>query len=166
MHPPGCDIVDDQAEPARDHEIEDLLRRVYVDAGFTDPGLAASLFTAQAVRQRGKLFLARASAERSLLGMVIAVPPTSPARRMAASDEMEMHLLAVAPDRRSSGIGMALVAAALDFARSGSYKRVVLWTQPSMHAAQRLYERATFVRAPHRDWTRDDRAFLVYELVL
>lgn len=166
MHPPGCDIVDDQAEPARDDEIEILLRRVYVDAGFTEPCLAASRFTAQAVRQRGTLFLARESVDRSLVGMVIAVPPTSPARRIAAIDEMEMQLLAVAPDRRKSGIGMALVNAAMSFARSGSYKRMILWTQASMHAAQRLYERAAFARAPHRDWKRDDRTFLVYERAL
>jgi GNAT superfamily N-acetyltransferase len=157
------EIGDDQAEPARDGEIEDLLRRTFVASGFTDPDRAASLFAAQAVRQRGTLFLARAPADRSVVGMVMAVPPTSPARRIAASDELELHLLAVTPERQGAGIGMALIDAVLSFARRGSYRRVVLWTQAAMHTAHRLYERAGFVRAPHRDWERHEETVLVYE---
>jgi ribosomal protein S18 acetylase RimI-like enzyme len=160
------EIVEDRTEPARDGEIEELLRRAYVGAGFTASEHAATLFDAGAVRGRGTVLSARERADRALVGMIIAVPPTSPARRMAADDEMELHLLAVAPDRERSGIGAALVEAALSVARREGYARVVLWTQPRMDAAQRLYERAGFVRAPGRDWRREDRSFLVYELLL
>jgi len=76
---------------------------------------------------------------------------------------MELHLLAVEPDRRNSGIGAALVDAGLRAAIADSYRQVVLWTQSTMLAAQRLYERAGFVRAPSRDWQRDGRLYLVFE---
>jgi ribosomal protein S18 acetylase RimI-like enzyme len=159
-------VVPDRAEPARDEELERLLWRVYVDAGFTEPARAATLFAADAVRRRGELLLARTETHRALIGMVIATPPNSPARRLAEADEMELHLLAVAPDHTRMGAGAALVEATVDLATQAGYRRVVLFTQPSMHAAHRLYERAAFRRAPQRDFTRDERHFVVYERAL
>jgi hypothetical protein len=41
---------------------------------------------------------------------------------------------------------------------------MVPWTQPSMHAAQRLYTNAGFVRSPARDFQRVDRNFLVFSM--
>lgn len=166
MRLPEIEIVNDREAPARAEEIEALLKRVYVEAGFTDPELAGSLFAAPAVRERGQVLLARHGAGGPLVGMVIVVSPHSPARRMASDDEAEMHLLAVAPERRGSGIGQALVEAAMDLARTLGFRRMVLWTQPAMEAAQRLYGRAGFLRAPGRDWRRGDRSFLVYERAL
>jgi ribosomal protein S18 acetylase RimI-like enzyme len=159
-------VVRDPDEPARDDELERLLWRAYVDGGFTDRARAAPLFAADGVRRRGTLVLARSVGSRALLGMVIAVPPTSPARHMADPDEIEMHLLAVAPEHGRMGIGAALVEAVIGLSKREGYRRLVLWTQPSMHAAHRLYERASFQRAPPRDFVRDDRRFLVYELDL
>jgi GNAT superfamily N-acetyltransferase len=95
--------------------------------------------------------------------MVIVVPPSSPARRIGRPDEAELHLLAVARTSRNAGTGRRLVEAALADARALGLPRVVLWTQVAMHAARHLYERSGFVRAPARDFSRDHRAFLVYE---
>jgi ribosomal protein S18 acetylase RimI-like enzyme len=149
-----------------DGEIEALLGRVYVDGGFTEPQLAATVFSAAAVRARGEILLARDRAEGAILGMVIVVPPTSPARLLAEGDEAEMHLLAVAPQHRQGGVGRALVAAAMHTARRDGFTRMLLWTQPSMLAAQRLYAEAGFVRVPERDFRRSGREFLFFEAVL
>jgi hypothetical protein len=43
---------------------------------------------------------------------------------------------------------------------------MVLWTQPTMHSAQRLYTASGFVRAPERDHQIakvTNRTFLVFE---
>jgi hypothetical protein len=39
---------------------------------------------------------------------------------------------------------------------------MLLWTQTSMHAAQRLYSSAGFVREPGRDFHEGDRRFLFF----
>ncbi len=159
-------IVNDQDSPAGDEELERLLLLVYVDAGFTEPHLAPTAFAASALRDRGQLYLARDTADQSLVGMVIVVPPSSPAKHLAADNEAEMHLLAVAPKQRGSGVGRQLVEAAMQAAQSLKLARMVLWTQPAMEPAQRLYERTGFVRAPARDWSGGGRDFLVYERAL
>ena len=98
----------------------------------------------------------------SLPGMVIVVPPTSAARRFAGDDEAEMHLLATASACRRMGVGRALVHAAMDHARTAGLSRMLLWTQTSMHAAQRLYASAGFVRVPGRDFSERGRHFLFF----
>ncbi len=153
-------------DAASDAEIEALLISVYVAGGFTAPELAPSLFNARAVRQRGEVLLARRPDEVSLLGMVIVVPPDSPAKRMAGADEAELQLLAVAPTQRGGGVGRSLVERALELARSAGYRRMLLWTQPSMVTAQRLYERIGFRRLVERDFVNWGRSFLVYEFTL
>ena len=124
--------------------LEDLIRRVYVDGGFTHPNVATTLFAGASVRRRGTLLFLR-DANRSLVGTVIVVAPDSPARRIATAGEAEMQLLAVSPERRSGGLGRILVDAALRRTRQEGYCRMVLWTQPTMHSAHRLYERASFL---------------------
>jgi len=145
-----------------DRDLEQLLHDVYVGGGFTDPEIAPALFAAGAVRGRGRL-LGLQDSGGALAGTIIVVPPTSAAKRLAAADEAELHLLAVRSTARQSGLGRRLVEAALAEVRALGLPRVVLWTQPAMHAAQRLYERCGFVRAPDRDFVRETRAFRVYE---
>ena len=46
-------------------------------------------------------------------------------------------------------------------------RRLVLSTQPTMYAAQRVYERAGFTRAPGRDWSPvPGLVLMAYELDL
>ena len=55
--------------------------------------------------------------------------------------------------------------AAVSHARALGLRRMVLWTQPTMDAAQRLYARAGFERVPELDAaiaTLTGRAFLVF----
>jgi len=149
-----------------DRALEALLKRVYVDAGFTDAAVAEQMFAADAVRARGTLLTVTAPAMNALIGMVIVVSPGSPAHRIAGPGEAEMHLLAVSPEHRNTGAGRQLVDAAVQVARSKGLANMVLWTQTTMLDAQRLYLRAGFSRSPQRDFERAGRAFLVYEMAL
>jgi ribosomal protein S18 acetylase RimI-like enzyme len=149
-----------------DEEIETLLWRVYVEGGFTAPELAATVLRGPVVRARGELWSARDERSCVLVGMVMLVLPASAARRIAEPDEAEMHLLAVAPEQRGRGVGSRLVEAVLQGARDSGARRMVLWTQPSMHAAHRLYVAHGFVRAPARDaqlLAPPGRTFVVFE---
>lgn len=146
-----------------DFEISGILTSVYVDGGFTVPEKAAALFSPSAVRGRGRLICARPEKIDALAGMVILVFPDSPARRIAAPNEVEIHLLAVGKNYRGFGLGSALVAATVEAAHAQNFRKMVLWTQPEMSIAQKLYESLGFVRAAHRDPAVDGKHFLVYE---
>jgi|KBSMisStandDraft_5_1062788.scaffolds.fasta_scaffold101066_3 ribosomal protein S18 acetylase RimI-like enzyme len=153
-----------EAEDAR--EMESLLREVYVDGGFTDSGVADSMFAATAVFNRGVVLVARDPESKKLAGMVIVAPATSAARRFSIDGEVEMHLLAVAPAFRRMGVGDLLVTSALEFARADGARKMILWTQSSMTDAQRLYKRHRFERTPDRDFEKSGRQFLVFERFL
>lgn len=155
-----------EAEPPDDAELNDLLVETYVGAGFTDPDVAATAFIASAVRARGELLYVRASPREPLAGIAIFVSSWSPGRRFAEPNEAELHLLAVRTGQRRGGVGRALVEAVLERARASGCRRVLLWSQPTMLAARRLYDALGFHRVPERDFTQRGRAFLFYQLEL
>lgn len=144
-----------------DAVLEALLYESYVGGGFTVPEVADTTLRAGAVRARGIVLVARDHAG-AVVGTVTLVGPNSPARQLATADEVEIHLLCVRPDMRRSGVGRALVQEVLTRARTSGARAAVLWTQPTMIAAQRLYERCGFHRDPIADFTRGPRQFLVY----
>lgn len=150
-----------------DEELEQLLARVYVDGGFTKAETAVARFAAEGVRARGNLLVALECATEKPIGMVIVVPPDSAARQFAKADEAEMHLLGVLTDYRGAGVGLALVNAALEFARRAGYARMLLWSQPTMQPAHQLYYKVGFVRDPSRDFRREeDEQFLFMQAEL
>lgn len=149
------------ASPDADAALEALLHESYVGGGFTEPDLADTMLRAEAVRSRGVVLVAH-DAAGVMLGTVTLVSFDSPARRLAAPDEAELHLLCVRPDMRRHGVGRALVQEALTRMQANGARGVVLWTQPTMDAAQRLYEQCGFRRDPAADFTRGARQFLVY----
>ena len=161
----GPQIVSAAEHAVSDHELTLLLTEVYVGEGFTAPDVAGPAFAPEKVRARGELLFVRSSLG-TLAGMVMVVPPWSPACRFAQAHEAELHLLATARQHRGVGIGKALVDAALAHARRGGFETMLLWTQPSMSVAQHLYESAGFQRVPGRDFVAHSRQFLFYERAL
>lgn len=147
--------------PRVDLQLHSLLWSSYVDAGFTDPEVGRAVFVSSAVHARGELWLAWQA--EVLVGAVIYVAPQSPGRRIASPAESELQLLAVSPAARRCGIGRALIEVVFDCARRDALERVVLWTQPEMLSAQRLYAAAGFRAAPGRNFTNLGREFWVLE---
>lgn len=153
-----------------DETLESLLWRTYVDEGFTAREVASVAFAADAVRARGEMFVAwRAGAVPEAVGMVIVVPPTSRARRIAGPNEVEMHLLAVDARQRGHGVGRRLVERAIVEARRMGGSQMVLWTEEAMRAARHVYASCGFTRAEARDReisVLSKKEFIVYQRAL
>jgi ribosomal protein S18 acetylase RimI-like enzyme len=82
-------------------------------------------------------------------------------------DEAEIRALAVLPAARGRGLGRALLAAVIDRASEENVRTLLLFTQPEMKVAHRLYEDAGFGRRPDQDWEPEPGTRLMaYGLVL
>lgn len=101
-----------------------------------------------------------------VVGTVTVARHGSPWAEIAGPHEAEIRMLAVHPKARGRGVGLLLVRAALDLARSTGAETVALTTLSTMRVAHRIYEGLGFVRAPERDWRHEDYVMLVYTLPL
>ena len=88
----------------------------------------------------------------ALAGTVSYVPGPGPYAEFDDAKGAGIRMLAVLPEFQGRGIGEALVRACLEQARAAGRERVYLDTTQWMEAAQRLYERIGFARAPELDW--------------
>ncbi|MEV0703872.1 GNAT family N-acetyltransferase [Saccharopolyspora sp. NPDC050389] len=91
---------------------------------------------------RGPWFVAWA--EREAVGVVSAVPTTTPA-------EYRLEAMWVDPARRGEGVAEALVDAALSWSRSRGATSVALWVFDGNPAARRFCERIGFRPAGRRE---------------
>jgi ribosomal protein S18 acetylase RimI-like enzyme len=92
-----------------------------------------------------------ADVDGAIAGSVTYVPGPGPLAVWHDAEAGGIRMLAVAPEFQRRGIGEALVQACLDLARADARPRVQLHTTDLMPAAQRLYERMGFHRAPEQD---------------
>ncbi len=156
-------IVNYKGTIEEDSEITSLLIRVYVGEGYTDKSDAEGKFVPVELRKRGEIILAKSPVGK-LLGMIIFVRSSSPARQVAEGDEAEIHLLAVYQEARGQGIASQLIKACEQRAVSFGYSKIVLSTQQTMKEAHRLYEKLDYNRNSARDWSKGtDKIFFVYE---
>lgn len=126
-----------------------LRLRAYEAEGFVNAGYRETL-RALGASGEGRVLVAVDGA--AFLGTVMLLPYRTDSEVAFSADEAEVRALAVDPAARGRGIARRLLNAVVDAAVDAGARRLVLCTQPRMHAAQRLYESEGFVRLPERDW--------------
>lgn len=87
-----------------------------------------------------------------VVGTLTLAPYGTSYAEVAEPGEVELRMLAVAPEARQRGVAERLVTAALREAVARGARRVVLSTLAEMVVARRLYQRLGFVAVPEREW--------------
>jgi ribosomal protein S18 acetylase RimI-like enzyme len=150
------------AEATDQAAIGRLLVEVFVGEGHSPPSAAGRLEDGESLSRSGRLLMAELD-DGEPVGAVLLIPGGDTAR-VAGPGAAAVRLLATRPAVRGRGAGHALMRECIALARQTGIRRLVLWTQPSMGAARRLYEALDFERAPTRDWTAGPgRRMLVYQ---
>lgn len=134
-----------------------LTAEAYVADGLLadDDDYAAELRDAQRRADEAVLLVATSptpDGREATVGTITVAPYGSSYAEVAEPGEVELRMLAVAPEARHQGIAARLMRAAQREALTLGARRLVLSTQDAMAAAQRLYDRLGFVREPERDW--------------
>lgn len=86
-----------------------------------------------------------------LVGSVTVCPAGSRWTEMAGEGEVEFRFLGVAPEAQGTGVATALIDAVEDAARDLGAQRLVLCVIADNRAAEAVYDRLEFERAPDRD---------------
>ncbi|WP_291755803.1 GNAT family N-acetyltransferase [Cellulomonas sp. 73-92] len=126
---------------------------------------AAELRDAQRRADEAVLLVAMAptpDGREAVVGTITVAPYGSSYAEIAEPGEVELRMLAVAPEARHHGVAVQLMRAAQREALARDARRLVLSTLDAMAAAQRLYDRLGFVREPERDWGHEVVHLRVY----
>lgn len=87
-----------------------------------------------------------------VVGTITLAPYGTSYAEIAEPGELELRMLAVAPEARGRGVAESLMRAAMRQCVVAGARRLVLSTLDAMTTAQRLYARLGFVARPERDW--------------
>ncbi|MCZ3389176.1 MAG: GNAT family N-acetyltransferase [Actinomycetia bacterium] len=87
-----------------------------------------------------------------LVGTVTVCRPSSRYAEIAALDELEVRMLAVAPAAQGRGVGVALMERIHETARTEQFAAVVLSVVESNVSAVAFYTALGYTRARDRDW--------------
>jgi len=142
------------AQPEEYDQVGALTLAAYVADGFLDgdDDYADELRAAAHRAVEAELVVAVAPSSHELLGTVTYCVDGSHYAEISLPGEAEFRMLAVRPDARGRGIGLALAQWCLDRAREQGRTAMVLSSLDKMTTAHRLYERLGFDRLPGRDW--------------
>jgi GNAT superfamily N-acetyltransferase len=153
------------AQPAEYATLGELTATTFLTEGLTDEGYAATL--RDVAGRAGSSTVLVALLEGRVVGGITAVTQGGPYAEGTDPGTAVIRMLVTDPTARGTGVGQALVEAAIELARADGCLTVRLSTQPMMTAAHRLYERLGFVRTPEADWYPEpDLLLLTYLLPL
>lgn len=151
------------ATPDDADAVREIMRAVYVGEGWADlhatPAYVRSLLDAQTRIAQADVLVAEEAGE---IVATITAASQPPFANVAQPGELEVRMLAVLPDARRQGVARALMTACEELAGERVLDRVVLSTDPQMHAAQALYEGLGYRRTPDRDWETGGVMLLTY----
>jgi GNAT superfamily N-acetyltransferase len=134
--------------PRIGHLSELLVRahHAYDSSRFIHPEvLPGDLYTARVRAEvaQGQMMLHVAETDGEVVGFVLAgIEPES--WKELRHEAGYVHDVVVDEPHRHTGIGAALVAAALDWFKARGTSRIMLWTAPQNVDAQRLFQRVGF----------------------
>jgi ribosomal protein S18 acetylase RimI-like enzyme len=112
--------------------------------------------------------LVAAADDGTLVGTIMLQTwPDAAGQLVTGPGDAEIRALAVLPEARRAGVGRALLTALMERAQREEVRHLLLFTQPDMVVAHRMYEQAGFVRLPERDWSpHPGTGLLAYGLIL
>ena len=154
--------------PAEYDALGDLVVAAYLSVPGDDhvsPSYEGTLRDVDARARDAVVLVAVDEADR-LLGGVTYVPGAGPFAELERDGDAGIRMLAVSPAAHRRGVGRRLVEECIDRARADGRRRIVLHTAASMTAAQALYVRLGFARAPHLDGLVPAANLMAYTLDL
>ena len=155
------------AHPDEFQEIGDIRVGAYLADGFLSPDSGYAPHLRELGADGTGQVLVAARPDGRVIGTVMLQFWPQGGQVVKGPGEAEIRALAVRPEARGSGLGRALVAAAMARARQGGVRDLLLLTQPEMKAAHHLYEDAGFTRLAERDWSPEPGlVLLAYRLQL
>jgi len=89
---------------------------------------------------------------QALLGTVTVGRPGTPLAEIAHHQEVEVRMLAVAPDFERRGIGRSMMQHVFDMASAEGFEGLVLSVISTNTAAASFYRSLGYTRSPDRDW--------------